>query len=177
MTLRMSDIPSQPGVYRIIDLDGETAYVGQTGSSIRSRLRQHFVRQDSSVVSYGRLDPWDIRQVDWWVTESGEAKLAEQQLLSIENPYLNFGQFLPETSERIINSDEPNGRFHLVKGQELEFRRKPYYRAKRKLEHMTRMLDKIKFADHSDQTRGSLYEHLAILEENIDSFLDVEKED
>ena len=56
-----------PGIYCMFDLDGEPAYAGQT-SKLRSRLRQHFIRQDSSVVSYGRLDIWDIAFVDWWST-------------------------------------------------------------------------------------------------------------
>ncbi|WP_410320857.1 GIY-YIG nuclease family protein [Natronomonas sp.] len=51
-------------MYCMYDLDGKPAYAGKT-SGLRGRLRQHFIRQDSSVVSYGRLDIWDIAAVDW----------------------------------------------------------------------------------------------------------------
>ena len=174
---KVTDIPTDPGVYRFIDLDGETAYVGQSGTSVRARLRQHFIRQDSSVASQGRLDPWDISYVDWWVTGSDESTLVEQQLIAAENPYLNFEDATENTSPSIINVEEPHGTFRLIGEDEREFRSQPYNRAKQKLEHLTRMLDKIKFANHSEQTRRTLFEHKRILDENIEEFLGISMED
>lgn len=83
----LTPIPTDPGVYCMFDLDDTPTYAGQT-SNLRSRLRQHFVRQDSSVSSYGRLDPWDIASVEWWTTEQTDN--AEQDLLGEFQPYLNF---------------------------------------------------------------------------------------
>ncbi|AGN01165.1 hypothetical protein L593_06080 [Salinarchaeum sp. Harcht-Bsk1] len=59
--------------------------------------------------------------------------------------------------------------------QEQEFRRQPYNRVKQKMEHINRMVDKIKYADHSDDTRRTLYEHKRILEENLQEFLGVDE--
>lgn len=144
------------GVYCMYDLDDEPAYAGKTDSSLRRRLREHFIRQDSSVVSYGRLDIWDIHRVEWWETDGTDK--AEQLLLTEYEPYLNFeeGQSssLPSTS---INLNEPDGVVELITEEELEFRSEPYNRSKQKLEHLIRMVDKVKLSGHSKKTRKTVY--------------------
>lgn len=155
----------------MFDLDETPAYAGQT-SNLRSRLRQHFVRQDSSVTSYGRLDPWDIASVAWWTTEQTDA--AEQDLLRGFHPYLNFSaeaDTLQPQGE--INVEDPDGIFTLMSDEEQAFRRQPYNRVKQKVEHINRMVDKIKYANHSDDTRQTLYEHKRIFDENLQNFLDI----
>lgn len=173
--MELSSIPTDPGVYCMFDLDDTPAYAGQT-SNLRSRLRQHFVRQDSSVSSYGRLDPWDIASVDWWVTERTDQ--AEQDLLAELDPYLNFAaeiDAVPPQGE--IDIDAPGGTFELMSDDEQAFRRQPYNRVKQKIEHINRMVDKIKYANHSDDTRRTLYEHKRIFQENLQQFLDVDEID
>ena len=163
-----------PGVYCMLDLDGKPAYAGQT-SKLRSRLRQHFIRQDSSVVSYGRLDIWDIAFVDWWSTPDTDQ--AERALLSEYRPYLNFDAEISAPSSTIsIDLENPDGTIELVSKKELEFRSEPYNRSKQKLEHLLRMIDKIKLAGHSDDTKKTVYEHQRIFLENIAEFLGVEPE-
>jgi len=168
----LSTIPTDAGVYCMFDLDDTPAYAGQT-SNLRSRLRQHFVRQDSSVSSYGRLDPWDIATVAWWTTEQTDH--AEQDLLADFNPYLNFAaESESEAPQGAIDSGTPDGTFALMSEDEQSFRRQPYNRVKQKIEHINRMVDKIKYANHSDDTRRTLYEHKRILEQNLQEFLGVE---
>jgi excinuclease UvrABC nuclease subunit len=85
---KLRDVPTEiPGVYCFYDLDDTPVYVGQS-SDIRSRLRQHLVRQDSSVVSYGRLDIWDLSRLEWW--ETSDKDIAEEALVHKYSPYLNF---------------------------------------------------------------------------------------
>lgn len=164
-------IPTGPGVYCMFDLDDTPTYAGQT-SNLRSRLRQHFVRQDSSVSSYGRLDPWDIASVAWWTTKQTDQ--AEQDLLNTFQPYLNFAvESDTQLQQGEIDVEEPDGTFALMSDEEQNFRRQPYNRVKQKIEHINRMVDKIKYADHSDDTRQTLYEHKRILEENLEDFLGV----
>lgn len=164
-----------PGVYRMIDLDGVPAYAGET-SDLRGRLRQHFVRQDSSVVSYGRLDIWDIAYVDWWETENPDR--AERALLSEHRPYLNFDFEISSPKGPVsINMDNPDGTIQLVSERELAFRSESYNRAKQKLDHISRMLDKIKISDHSDETKETLYEHQRIFHENLIEFLNIKPEE
>jgi len=168
----LSTIPTDAGVYCMFDLDDTPAYAGQT-SNLRSRLRQHFVRQDSSVSSYGRLDPWDIATVAWWTTEQTDH--AEQDLLADFEPYLNFAaESEPEAPQGAIDPGTPDGTFALMSEEEQSFRRQPYNRVKQKIEHINRMVDKIKYANHSDDTRRTLYEHKRILEQNLQDFLGVE---
>ena len=62
----------------------------------------------------------------------------------------------------------------LVSEEELVFRSDPYNRSKQKLEHLLRMMDKIKLAGHSEDTKKTLYEHKRILSENIAEFLGVD---
>jgi excinuclease UvrABC nuclease subunit len=168
----LSTIPTDAGVYCMFDLDDTPAYAGQT-SNLRSRLRQHFVRQDSSVSSYGRLDPWDIASVAWWTTEQTDP--AEQDLLGEFQPYLNFAaESETQPPQGAIDAEEPDGTFALMSEDEQAFRRQPYNRVKQKIEHINRMVDKIKYANHSDDTRQTLYEHKRILEENLQDFLGVD---
>lgn len=156
----------------MFDLDETPAYAGQT-STLRNRLRQHLVRQDSSVTSYGRLDPRDIVSVAWWITEQTDQ--AEQALLEEFQPYLNFDAESKTQSPRSeINVDDPDGTVMLLSKEEAAFRRQPYNRAKQKIEHINRMIDKIRYANHSDDTRRTLYEHKRILEKNLQKFLDID---
>lgn len=167
----LSTIPTDAGVYCMFDLDEKPAYAGQT-SNLRSRLRQHFIRQDSSVTSYGRLDPWDIASVAWWKTEQTDR--AEQDLLGEFQPYLNFAvESDNQPLQGVLDIGEPDGTFALMAEDEQIFRRQPYNRAKQKIDHMNRMLDKIKYANHSDNTRRTFYEHKRIFEENLQKFLGV----
>jgi excinuclease UvrABC nuclease subunit len=169
----LTEIPTDDGVYCMFDLDNTPAYAGQT-SNLRSRLRQHFIRQDSSVSSYGRLDPWDIASVAWWTTDQTDQ--AEQDLLGEFQPYLNFAaESDTQAPQGEIDTEEPDGTFALMSEDEQAFRRQPYNRVKQKVEHINRMVDKIKYANHSDDTRRTLYEHKRILEENLQDFLGVDE--
>lgn len=171
---QLQTIPTHtPGVYCMYDLDEEPAYVGKSGD-LRSRLRQHFIRQDSSVVSYGRLDIWDIASVDWW--EATNTDRAEIALISEFNPYLNFESDMTTLSDT-IDAHSPDGTMKLISEEEQEFRSDPYHRSKQKLEHLLRMIDKIKLAGHSDDTKKTLEQHQRIFSENVAEFLDVEPMD
>jgi hypothetical protein len=130
------------------------------------------IRQDSSVASYGRLDPRDIASIEWWTTERVDA--AEQDLLGRLDPYLNFSAEIdasPLQSE--VDVDEPDGTLTLMSDEELEFRRQPHNRVKQKIEHINRIVDKIEYADHSDDTRRAVYEHKQILDKNLQEFLGI----
>ena len=171
---KLREIPADtPGVYCLFDIDGNPAYGGKS-SNLRSRLRQHFIRQDSSVASYGRLDIWDISYFYWWESESYDR--AEDHLLDHYSPYLNFQSDLetPDGSS-LIEFEDPDGVVRLINEEEREFRSQPYNRTKQKLDHISRMVDKIKLAGHSDDTKRTLYEHQRILRKNIDEFLGVKR--
>lgn len=167
---KITSVPTNTaGVYCLFDLDGTAAYAGKS-SDLRTRLRQHFIRQDSSAASYGRLDLWDIWFLQWWETE--DQYEAEQALLAKYQPYLNFDSELEATQgESSIDTDAPDGRIELMTEQEARFRSQPYNRSKQKLEHISRMLDKIKLADHGDATRATVEEHHQILENHLKDFL------
>lgn len=69
---------------------------------------------------------------------------------------------------------EADGIFALISEEEQDFRQQPYSRVKQKIKHINRMVGKIKYANHSDATRQTLYEQKRILEENLEEFLGVE---
>jgi len=171
---KIRQIPTDtPGVYCLYDLDDTATYVGQS-SDIRSRLRQHFIRQDSSVVSYGRLDLRDIYQVEWWETDQRDQ--VEQYLLQEYEPYLNFESEVADVEpEAEIPVRSPDGSIQILTSDERQYRAASYNRCRQKMEHMIRMMDKINFAGHSDQTRRTFFEHHRILNENIEAFLGVAK--
>ncbi|MFB6158665.1 MAG: GIY-YIG nuclease family protein [Candidatus Nanohalobium sp.] len=165
---KVNNLPSEKGVYCFYDLNEEPVYVGKTNSSIRSRLKQHLIRQDSSIVSYGKLDIWDIFYVKYWKVENPDR--LEKELISDLEPYLNLEGFDSNFSD--LERDNPTGKLNLISDKEAEFRRKPYNRTKQKLEHLERMADKIKTSNHTKDTQSILYKHLNILEDSIDDFLD-----
>ncbi|KXA89209.1 hypothetical protein AKJ57_05680 [candidate division MSBL1 archaeon SCGC-AAA259A05] len=167
----ISDFPECAGVYCIFDLDETPAYGGQT-SNLKGRMKQHFIRQDSSVVSYGKLDVWDIYYVLWWETDRIDK--AEKELISFFQPYLNLEDYrqIDPGDMDIINPENPSGKLRIISENESRFRRSAYNRAKQKLEHVSRMIDKIKFAGHTEETRKTVYEHMRILKRNLDKFLE-----
>jgi hypothetical protein len=73
--------------------------------------------------------------------------------------------------------DNPDGKIQLVSESELAFRSEPYNRAKQKIDHISRMLDKIKISNHSDKTKKTLYEHQRIFHENLIEFLNIKPEE
>jgi hypothetical protein len=73
-----------------------------------------------------------------------------------------------------INLNEPDGVLDLITEEELEFRSEPYNRSKQKLEHLMRMIDKIRLAGHSEETRKTVYEHQRILQESMSMFLGID---
>lgn len=165
---RLRDAPTDSGVYAMVDIAGLPAYVGRS-SNLRSRLRQHFIRQDSSVVSYGRLDVRDIATVAWWETD--DDKVAEQALLFEYEPYLNFGEELTHPIETPIDVTHPDGVIQIRTDDERQQAGQPYVRAQRKLEHLKRLLDKVDFAAHTPETQQAIYAHLSILRTVIDDYL------
>ena len=60
----------RPGVYLLFDLDDRPLYVGKSGT-LRSRLEQHFIRQDSSATADGLLDIYDVLRVSVWYADPG----------------------------------------------------------------------------------------------------------
>jgi hypothetical protein len=171
---KLREIPAGvSGVYCMYDLDDQRAYVGRT-SDLRGRLRQHLIRQDSSVVSYGRLDIWDLSRIEWWETDEDEA--AERDLVCRWEPYLNFSSDVtPPSTRPVVEPSQPDGCVRLISEEEQAFRAQPYNRVKQKLEHLSRMADKIKLAGHSDATKRTVFVHEQILAENISEFLDVDR--
>ncbi|MFB6200136.1 MAG: GIY-YIG nuclease family protein [Candidatus Nanohaloarchaea archaeon] len=171
MTLKedINDLDNSSGVYCIYDVDEKPAYVGKTTNGIKNRLRQHFISQTSSLIGHGRLDVWDVYYVEYWKTDNTDD--AEKQLISQLKPYLNLGG-LGETHE-VVNPNSPSGKLQVISKEEAKSRKEPYNRAKQKITHIDRMLDKIKKADHGEDVQKVLYEHLDLLEDNLDEFLDV----
>jgi hypothetical protein len=62
---RFGDVLNVPGVYVLFDLDKQALYAGQS-KTLRSRLEQHFIRQDSSATADGLLDIYDVLTVAVW---------------------------------------------------------------------------------------------------------------
>lgn len=68
----VSDLPTDPSIYVLYGGTGRgrhVAYVGLTGD-LRSRIRQHFIRRDSSIVtgsSAASLNPDLVTRLVWWL--------------------------------------------------------------------------------------------------------------
>jgi len=75
----VSDVPTDPALYVLFGGTGRSrhvAYVGISGN-LRARIRQHFVRRDSSVVtgvSAAMLNPDLVTRLEWWLSEKFEER-------------------------------------------------------------------------------------------------------
>jgi excinuclease UvrABC nuclease subunit len=66
---RFSERRDVPGVYLLLDVDERPLYAGKSGT-LRTRLLQHFVRQDSSATADGLLDVYEVLRVLVWCAEA-----------------------------------------------------------------------------------------------------------
>jgi hypothetical protein len=70
-------LPTDPALYALYGGTGRSqhvAYVGLSGN-LRSRIRQHFLRRDSSIVtgtSAASLNPDLVTRLEWWLSEKFE---------------------------------------------------------------------------------------------------------
>ena len=83
-------VPQAPGIYSLYERK-DIIYVG-IGDDMRKRLRQHFIRRDSSIVTSvgaARLHLEFITRVAWWTCEEFEDRnyLEAAELVAFE--YLN----------------------------------------------------------------------------------------
>lgn len=68
----VGELPTEPAIYALHGGSGRSrhvAYVGVTGD-LRSRIRQHFIRRDSSIVtgtSAASLNPDLVTKIAWWL--------------------------------------------------------------------------------------------------------------
>jgi len=75
----VSDLPTEPALYALHGGTGrsqQVAYVGISGN-LRRRIRQHFIRRDSSVVtgtSAATLNPDLITRIEWWLHDRFEER-------------------------------------------------------------------------------------------------------
>jgi hypothetical protein len=116
----VSDLPSDPAIYALYGGSGRSrhvAYVGITGD-LRSRIKQHFVRRDSSVVtgtSATSLNPDLVTRVEWWVDDRFEdrsyLKAAELVAFEILDPALRSRGGVSKEAEAIAT--EANHRSQL----------------------------------------------------------------
>lgn len=106
----ISDLPDRPAIY-VLHAGGSrtyVAYVGIAGSSLRNRIRQHFLRRDSSVTtgtSAVSLDPDQVCELTWWEHERfGERHALEAaELVAFElfEPTLRSRGGVQSASERL----------------------------------------------------------------------------
>ncbi|NLJ35919.1 MAG: excinuclease ABC subunit UvrC [candidate division WS1 bacterium] len=87
---KLKQVPSRPGVYRMLDDRGQVIYVGKA-RSLRARLRQH-VRGEGD-----RLEPWaqvmreKLADFDYLVTRTEtEALILEATLIKQYRPHFNI---------------------------------------------------------------------------------------
>lgn len=170
--------PGAPGVYCLVDLDGRTAYVGQSGD-MRRRINEHLQRRTSTIAGTGRLDVWDIECVHWWTIPRSSKELreaAEEALIHAREPYLN-SEVVEIPTEPPIDPETPDGVYAPYSDDELEFRNNPYNRMNHKITHIDRIIDNIRFVDNYEQIEQALEVHIRILNESLEEFLYYQRRD
>ena len=94
ISLSLSQIPKNSGIYAMYDRNGGVAYVGLS-KNLRNRIKQHIIRRDSSVttgVSATILNPDKISRICWWqhasFSDEDRRKAAEIVAFEVLKPTL-----------------------------------------------------------------------------------------
>lgn len=187
MTVKLSDweeVPTEPGVYCMYDVDGTPVYVGEAHrNSLKGRLKNYFMDQTASAVSYGRLDLHDIWYIDLWTTESDTAEAAERLLHEQLNPVFSSATTAEAVNRCTIslNVDTPDAVFYLLTEEEAETRRNYRLRIQQKVKHIETSVSRSEIAlkamergagPRAATTQKALKYHLDVLEDCIDGYYD-----
>lgn len=92
-------------VVYIVRCDGMPVYIGQTNRSLRTRMREHWLRSTSLgelVLSHGLSSVWSI--VVWEYADAYNAKWTERRLIRMYEPQCNWAQ----TKEQVPSNRHPS---------------------------------------------------------------------
>lgn len=185
MTVEISDwgeVPTEPGVYCMYDVDETPVYVGEAHSnSLKGRLKNYFMDQTASAVSYGRLDLHDIWYIKLWTTASDEAEVAEQLLHEQLNPVFSSATVAEAGSRSTLalDVDTPDAVFYLLTEDEAEAQRNPRLRIQQKVKHIETTVSRSDVAleamergtgSRAATTKEALDYHLDVLEDCIGEY-------
>lgn len=172
---RFSDVRNVAGVYLLLDLDERPLYVGKSGT-LRSRLEQHFVRQDSSATADGLLDIYDVLRVCVWYAdpEAGVPVDAfEAAAYQSFPPRWNRAVPVHEGPLPVLTLENADVVIGILDSpEELAVRRQPLERIEAKLLHLIRAVRKAKISGASPGVRQALARHAEELGELFDRLHD-----
>lgn len=118
LTLFLSQIPEQPGIYRMLDVEGTVLYVGKA-SNLKKRVSSYFNRQNNAAKTRSLVA--QIDSIDLSLTRSEtEALLLESNLIKALRPKYNV----------LLRDDKSYPYIHL--SAHPEFPRIESYRSKKK---------------------------------------------
>lgn len=165
---RFSDVRNVPGVYLLIDLDDRPLYFGKS-TTLRSRLEQHFIRQDSSATADGLLDIYDVlRVVVWYVDRDPSFSLEAYETAVYQRFETRWNRAVPVWSGPVpsLTLDEADVSIGILDSpEELSVRRQPLQRIEAKLLHLLRAVRKAKISGASPGVRQALARHADELSE------------
>ncbi|MFQ5981464.1 MAG: GIY-YIG nuclease family protein [Candidatus Heimdallarchaeota archaeon] len=173
----------RPGVYLLLDLDDQFLYAGRSGN-IRQRLDNHFIAHNSSIITDGTIDLFEISKVFVWFVESREeTKQKEEELIAIFQPRMNLAtrdqQRIGELPS-VEQQKEILGRANKILDIEWPSgidRKNSFARAKRKAAHLALILEKIELSQKRTQKmRTQLALHLEDLNTLIERILQTMEE-
>lgn len=168
----------KPGVYLFLDLDDHYLYAGRSGN-IHQRLTDHFIAHNSSIVTDGTIDLFEMKKVFVWFVDSiEETKQKEEELIAFFQPRMN----LAATDQRKIGEKHPveTQRDMLGKANKIldvEWpsgidRTNNFVRAKRKAAHLALILEKTELSrKDTEKIRTQLSLHLEDLNKLIGKIL------
>jgi hypothetical protein len=148
-----------PGVYLLTDLDDRALYAGRS-LRVRTRLQQHFIRQNSSATADGLLDLYDVLCVYVWYCDAVDLVAFETAIYSTHNPRWNravprYEGTLPDVRLDTVDSvigilDQP---------EQLAVRRDLLERTEAKLLHLLRAVRKARISGASPEIHMALQAH------------------
>lgn len=169
------DVRNLPGVYLLIGLDEEPLYAGKS-KKLRTRLEQHFLRQNSSATADGLLDIYEVHKIAVWyayeslalfkdVDDLDEERIQPLGILeaSLQKRYKprwnrQKNSWLGKHPDLLIEKADVT--VDLIDSDaELTVRRQPMQRVETKLLHMLRAVRKARISGASPKVRKALILH------------------
>ena len=172
---KFETIRNVPGVYVLFDLDEQPLYVGKS-TTLRSRLEQHFIRQDSSATADGLLDIYDVLRVAvWYAKRDSNASLDAFEAAAYQCFPPRWNRAVPSCPGPLpaLSLEDADAVIGILDSpEELAVRRQPLQRVEAKLLHLLRAVRKAKISGASPGVRKALARHAEELGDLFGRLLD-----
>ncbi|MFX0095836.1 MAG: GIY-YIG nuclease family protein [Candidatus Hodarchaeota archaeon] len=158
---KIMSVPNDPGIYIFYDFDNRVLYLGRSGR-LKDRLKEHFIRLNSSIVAEKNLDPREVAKIRYWIfNDNKQVQDLEKAFIAKYQPKLNLSDSDIEAKNQTFDIELPDESESIVIELDLpEFARdNPLTILKNKAHLIREMVLRFELAGVTPKGRRVLTEH------------------